>query len=174
MSSSKSLIYRAFSPSGKSYIGKTKTSLHQRRLAHERCARNPNNPEYKYKFHNALRKYENQFIWEVLQDNLSEDDVLWYEIWFIDLFDARKNGYNMTFGGENPPSAAGTTWTIERKKKLAAKRFGNKNPYKGKLSLAQRQEILKLIASGHTHSQIAKIYSIDPSTVSYIRNKKWD
>ena len=53
-----------------------------------------------YKFFYALRRYGlKKFKWEVLCENISEDDIDWYETWFIVTFDSKVNGYNSTFGG---------------------------------------------------------------------------
>jgi len=89
------LIYRAISPSGKSYIGVTK-DLKARKYEHERKARNGMRRE----FYSAIRKYGfNSFRWQVLFWTPTENLGYMMEEFFIWLFGSYKNGYNMIKGG---------------------------------------------------------------------------
>ena len=90
-------IYRHISPSGKSYIGKTKYDWQQRAGS---------DPEQAYygsvKFLNAIRKYGwGNLEHHILEDDVREDDLTIRENFWIDFYDSIHNGYN--FIGGNPP-----------------------------------------------------------------------
>lgn len=91
------VIYRAVSPSGKIYIGKTHGSLCKRRLDHERDARLGERTA----FHRALRKYgAATFEWREIARCCSPHMLDWIERSYIALFSSqRPNGYNITAGG---------------------------------------------------------------------------
>lgn len=89
-------IYRHVSPSGKSYIGKTKYTWQ---------IRAGSNPEQAYygsvKFLSAIRKYGwDNLLHEVLEDDVSEDLLTDRENHWIDFYDSIHSGYN--FIGGNP------------------------------------------------------------------------
>lgn len=93
----KYLIYKATSPSGKSYIGVT-SDLTRRKSAHKRAAEKGSN----LFFHTAIRKYGfDVFIWEVLMSDLSDVEAFTEEkrlIEELELTDKDK-GYNLQVGG---------------------------------------------------------------------------
>ena len=93
------LIYQYTSPSGKSYIGKTKEVRENRRkYEHFNDARNGS----KTSFHNALRKYGvDNFDYQVLMRGIPSDIINGLEVIFINL---RKPYYNITPGGEGVDS----------------------------------------------------------------------
>ena len=93
------LIYKATSPSGKSYIGLTTLSLNERRDTH---IRNVNNGDVTH-FYTAIKKYGiDNFIWCVIEDNVTDFEILKerekFNILKYDTF--TPNGYNMTLGGD--------------------------------------------------------------------------
>lgn len=82
------------------YIGQS-VNLKKRIREHKCAFSNPNNPDYNFPIHRALRKYgvENFTIsiLEEVEDNaLDEREVYW-----IAYYDSYKNGYNATPGGQN-------------------------------------------------------------------------
>ena len=90
-------IYKHTSPSGKSYIGKTKSTLAARLREHVAMAKFGST----YKFHAALRKYTaEQFTSTVIVSNVPHWAVNAFEKYWINYYNTYKNGYNMTEGGE--------------------------------------------------------------------------
>lgn len=96
------IIYRATSPSGKKYYGKTTRSLKKRIWEHYRRKVN-------WSFPNALRKYGiDNFKIEIIEKysfetteelnkKLSEREIYWIN---LDKTNDPKIGYNMTLGGD--------------------------------------------------------------------------
>lgn len=82
---------------GKKYVGITHNSIEQRfqeHLAKSRC-KNGN-----WKLHRALRKYGfDNFKLELLEDNISKEQIGERETYYIGLYDTLNSGYNMTLGG---------------------------------------------------------------------------
>lgn len=94
------LIYKATSPSGKIYIGKTNNFSERKRL-HKVNAFNQNAVDYPTVFHKAIRKYGFESIkWEILEENIPEELLNIKECEWIQGFNAYKKGYNQTLGGE--------------------------------------------------------------------------
>ena len=120
------IIYKYTSPSGKSYIGQTRFP-NRRKAQHKLEAKQGS----KCTFHKAIRKYgwdsfEYEVLFTVFNDNVNElQDILnEKEIYYIQLYDTFKNGYNDTpggnqYSGENHPSY-GTHLSEEHKEKLKA------------------------------------------------------
>jgi group I intron endonuclease len=116
---------------GKIYIGVTKRSLNIRLHEHITASNEP-----KFKFHQALKKYGiDNFNYEIImKDVKTKDDANKFEIYYIDLFDSYKNGYNMTQGGGNRSEFRHTD---ESKLKLRESHLGKK------LSKSQKENISK-------------------------------
>lgn len=92
----KGIIYCAISPKGKKYFGQTIQTLEKRKQRHIRDAKNGCN----YRFHQALRKYNYNFDWiivEALTENLNELEEKYIKESKSMLYDF---GYNMTHGGD--------------------------------------------------------------------------
>ncbi len=92
------IVYQAISPSGKFYIGMTKKSLEARHKEHERHSKND---KTKRIFYEALKKYQLNFSWQVLESNLAKKEAEQKEIEYITKLQAtnRKYGYNQAKGG---------------------------------------------------------------------------
>jgi predicted GIY-YIG superfamily endonuclease len=89
------IIYRAYNRKGKSYVGYTSRSLHQRRVGHYSKSTNKSN----YLFHNAIRY--GIFCWEVLEETDTLEKALSIETKWIKIYNSfMPDGYNMTLGGE--------------------------------------------------------------------------
>jgi group I intron endonuclease len=88
------IIYMATNKAtGKSYIGKTnRTRLRVRRAEHLRDAKN----RLSCAFHSALVEYgAKNFVWKVLKQCFSEEELSKMEIYYIKQFNTLKpNGYN--------------------------------------------------------------------------------
>ena len=93
------LIYKATSPSGKSYIGLTSQQLQGRAHQHYTHAKSSD----RFPFYKALRKYGKQIVWEVLESGLSSLEVAGdRERHFISQYQSNVagKGYNCTEGGD--------------------------------------------------------------------------
>jgi hypothetical protein len=60
-------------PYNEGYIGISRNTLAQRKKSHYKAAKR--NKETNNHFHNALNKYGKTVIWEVIHDDLAEDDA---------------------------------------------------------------------------------------------------
>lgn len=113
---------------GKVYIGQTKSSLNRRS---QKDGRNYQGCRH---FYNAIQKYgwEN-FVPEILADNLTSDEANTLEIYYIDKYDStnRQKGYNISFGGDNATMSEESKRIISQK---AKERYVDKtkNPMYGK------------------------------------------
>lgn len=82
----------------KIYIGQTINTLDERMIGHIYDIKHK--PNY---FHNALNKYGlNNFIWEVIDEAFSKDELDLKEIRWIKYYNSfGENGYNLTSGGSD-------------------------------------------------------------------------
>ena len=91
------IVYKATSPSGKSYIGITQQTFQTRKLEHLRRSKSGSTKA----FHNAIRKYgEENIKWEVIDKVDKWEKLEEIEMFYIQKFDTYRNGYNMTLGGD--------------------------------------------------------------------------
>ena len=112
----------------KVYIGQTKNSLKRRS---ERLGRNYIGCRY---FYNAIQKYGwDNFIPEILEDNLSKEEANRLEKYYIKKFDStnRNIGYNILSGGNNSLMPEESKEIISEKAKERYK-DKTKNPMYGK------------------------------------------
>ena len=93
------VIYKATNTiNGKVYIGQTVCDFHKRQIKHFSKA-NAEKPSMH--FHKALKKYgKDVFIWEIIEQCQSKQELDDMEFHYIKQYDSFKNGYNMTLGGE--------------------------------------------------------------------------
>lgn len=129
------LIYKAISPSGKVYIGMTKKSLAERRKEHEWHSKSNKRKKI---FHCALRKYDLNFSWEVLENGLTKKEAELREIFYIAQFNCTDIdfGYNQAKGG-----MAGDIMTEESRARWKEKMQAHWDnlEYKRKLSDSQKR-----------------------------------
>lgn len=95
------IVYLAESPSGKKYVGIT-DNFHTRKLQHLNKAKNGS----KLQFHQAIKKYEDKIIWDILDTAKDKKEACKKEIEWIAKLDTYKTGYNMTRGGQITPESA--------------------------------------------------------------------
>lgn len=84
----------------KVYIGQTIQDIEERFKQHLR----PSIMKQRgtYKIYNAMNKYgKENFYHETLEVEVPQDLLDEREIYYIDLFDSYKNGYNSTYGGNS-------------------------------------------------------------------------
>lgn len=120
---------------GKKYIGQTKFDDDRRIKEHFHIADTTDRNLYLY---NSIRKYgKENFDIEILKDNLPEEELDKWEIYYIGLYDTFEHGYNNTIGGGG---IRGYHHTEETKQKISE----NHNPdiyteeRARKISFAQR------------------------------------
>lgn len=140
-------VYCYLSPSGKRYIGQTKTSLAQR------AGPGSKNYEGCVIFWNAILKHG----WDnmtsiILADNLSKEEADELEQKYIKEFNTLdiRFGYNMKTGGHHAPPAAGGYWagkTLSEEHKLAISKAG-----KGRNHTEESKEKMRQKA-GHAQSE---------------------
>jgi len=111
------IIYCAKFPNGKKYYGKTKNSLESRIKKHYRDS-NDN-----LLFHKALIKYNDSILWSVIEqttyENLNEREIYWIE---QDKTYLRKNGYNLTKGGDGGDTFSNKKHSEKTKQKMSNSR----------------------------------------------------
>lgn len=150
----KKVVYKATSPSGKSYIGKTIRTLKHRKMMHYATANRYDTP-----FSRALRKYEKELEWVILGSFSTDAELRKAEIDFIKKYDTYNNGYNCTLGGEGHSGFKQSEETIrkraekikkaltgrklskEHKETLSTVQMGNSSKKGAKLSVASKQRI---------------------------------
>jgi group I intron endonuclease len=120
-------LYVHISPSDKRYYGITKMEVKNR--WHKGSGYKGN--QY---FYRAIEKYGwNNFIHEVLFDNLTKEEACLLEQMYIALYDTSnpRKGYNLTLGGEG---TVGRTFKMseETKRKISEAQMGEKNHRYGK------------------------------------------
>ena len=90
----KGIIYKITSPSGKVYVGQTTRSFEKRMQEHRdsksKCSA----------VRNAIDKYKDQMKYEIIEDNVPQEQLDEREIhWIKELNSLRPNGYNLKTGG---------------------------------------------------------------------------
>ena len=145
------------------YIGETGKKLNKRKYEHERDALKGSNTH----FHCALRLYgfEN-FIWRIIDEAPTKKQRKYLEKLWIKELDTRKNGYNLTDGGDGclnykftdkqrekqRQSRIGKNLSIETKNKISESLKGENNPNFGK----HRSEETKIKSSLSNKGKQAK------------------
>lgn len=89
------LIYKVTAPNNRVYIGLTSSTLELRKSCHLRNKRGT-------LFNNAINKYKENLIWEVIEDNISnQEKACEREIFWISHYNStnREKGYNLMSGG---------------------------------------------------------------------------
>ena len=95
------IIYRYWSPNGKSYIGQTCQKID------ERSGGQGQQYHASTHFFNAINKYG--WDWfknhrEILKEHLTMEEADYWETYYIEQYDAKKNGYNIQSGGGFNPA----------------------------------------------------------------------
>jgi group I intron endonuclease len=116
------IVYKATSPSGKSYIGITQQTLQTRKLEHLRRSKSGSTKA----FHNAIRKYgEENIKWEVIDKVDTWEKLEEIEMLYIQKFDTYRNGYNMTLGGDGTIGYKYSEEQVEANRKRRKEYFKN-------------------------------------------------
>ncbi len=138
------IIYKATSPSNKSYIGKTTKTLNQRINDHLKKSKYED-----YYFSRAIKKYGIlNFNWVIIESHEKEtnkeiEKVLnERETYWIKKEKTYLNGYNMTKGGDGS-SGLKRQFSDEHKRKLSLAHTGKKlsEEHKKKISQSERGRI---------------------------------
>jgi len=156
----KGFVYCAFNIiKNKIYIGYTQTKLKNRIKTHYSTAKNRN--DSKNYFHNALNFYEKEdFQWFIIFESNSLEDLKNKEKFFISFFKSnkKKNGYNLTTGGEQ------CNFNDEVKEKISKKAkernlSGSNNPFFNKTHSEETKKHLSEIRKGIVNNPNFKNHS---------------
>jgi group I intron endonuclease len=150
------------SVNSKVYIGQTWQTLNKRFDSHVRrknCI----------KLYNAIKKYgKDKFQINPILSAWTQEDADFYEIYFIKYYNSIKTGYNLKEGG------ARGKLLEESKRKISLANAGENNG-RAKLSNNDVAEIKRLIKDGELSVNIAKLFNVDHSAISDIKNGvNWD
>ena len=134
---------------GRKYVGQT-NNIKRRKNEHRSNAYNKNSPEYQLLFHKKIRQYgEDSFTFEILETIETNDieQVNKLESYWIKEKESyvEKNGYNLTFGGDN-------------------------NEHSRIYDLEKINEIKQLIKQGESYQKIQEKYGISISYISGINS----
>lgn len=150
----KGIIYKYTGPTGKVYIGQT---IHPEK----RIRAHKNSKDNSY-FHRAIQKYGfDAFKYEIIVKISSatkeelQKQLNKAEMFYIDLYDSFKNGYNMTIGGDG---CLGLICTDETRKKMAESQKGNQN-HKGKPHSAETKQKMAESHKGEKNHNYGKHFS---------------
>lgn len=143
------IIYKAINKvNGKIYIGQTIQSLNRRIQKHIRRSLGKKDNLY---FHSAIRKYNKEnFIWEIIAECNSLEELNKVEIDMIEKYNTFENGYNLTAGGNG---IAKFNHTKEAKKKMSESKKGEKNPNYNK---PPTEETKKKMSKAHEGSILSE------------------
>jgi len=130
---------------GKSYVGKTKSSIEARKNSHELVAKRGS----KLYFHSALRKYGfGAFEWTVLFEEDKERLLDRWEKFYIKRLNTLvPNGYNLSVGGGG---GVGPSFTPEMRRLIAAR---TSKQFKGKKQTPETIAKRKAAMMGHIVSE---------------------
>lgn len=132
----KYIVYKHTTPSGKVYIGITRTTLERR------CGSNGRNYSKNILFYRAIQKYGWQNIkHEILFDGLTKEQATTKEVELIAEYQSNNSlyGYNISVGGES--GNAGIIASEETRKKMSLAHIGNPSNTGKKLSEETRQKL---------------------------------
>jgi len=158
------LVYKATSPSGKTYIGITITSLKERKRLHEKDAKKGS----QLPFHAAINKYGvDEISWEIIDHATTWEKLCELEKRYIAHYNSTRDGYNVALGGEGTYGVkhddewcAGNSKrrrayfqdpTNRRKQSIANKKAHIENPHQAKQHSAfMKKRYAKADARGKT------------------------
>jgi len=132
------IVYKVTSPSGGIYIGITSQGLEKRKQDHFYEAKTHKTNR---KFHNALNKYKDKLIWEIIKTQLSKKLAQKYEEYYIKKYNTQKLGYNITSGGE---CNLGRVMTEEQKSvlsRISKKQFKDRPELRKNMSDIQKKRL---------------------------------
>jgi group I intron endonuclease len=131
----------------KSYIGQTQISLNERWKGHIY-----DSSRYHTKFCRAIKKYGvDVWIFEILEEISDVNFLNDREIYWINFFDSKKNGYNSTTGGKQR-----TSLCEESKKKISQANKGRTAWNKGKKGSIPWNKGKKMT---YTHPMLGKTHT---------------
>lgn len=137
---------------GKIYIGQTKYDLKSRKREHINEAKRGGG----FYFHKALKKYDYNFTWSILEENIKLEYVDEREKYYIELYDTfnSNNGYNLTSGGD---FCFKVKYTKEELDYIISERY----------SLNGQKRILESF-NKEFNREVRNVYSIDKIIKKYI------
>lgn len=150
------------------YIGKDMEIHYNKRLREHQNLLKKNKHYNKY-LQRSYNKYHNIKYNKLIEfQNISKENLSKCEMFYIDLFDTYKAGYNLTKGGEG---GNGLIISKEERINRSNRTTGERNP-QSKLTNKQFYEIVIMLKEGKTNKEIAEKYNLHDRYVSLIRHKK--
>lgn len=163
------VVYKVTSKTtGKVYVGQTSLTLQERKHKHEYDAQRQDRKTVK--FHNALMKYGfDDFVWEVLQECQNQDELDYYESYYIEKFNCldRDTGLNLKSGGK-----LGGCYSEESKHNMG---LATKKKWENFECAAKMLEGLR--KGTETVKELAKNYYVEqecPTCHKVFRSKPWE
>ena len=150
-------IYKLTSPSGKSYIGKTKRPLSKRIIDHKSDAKT----RCRYCINKTIKKYgfEN-FDVEILYQGTHMINENSAEQYFIRYYNSKVPfGYNLTDGGEGGKGNKywlNKSFTNAHKKKISDSIRGSKNPFYGRKHSEETKMKMRRTMSEETKKKLSE------------------
>lgn len=135
------------------YIGQTKYKAIDRYNAHMNTYKNTH-------FYNSIHKYgKNNFVLDILEDNVDEKDLDQLEIYYIQKYDSFYHGYNETLGGAGIKSYKHTQTDRQKMSQKVKQAYAD-----GKINSKERSKKIsdanknkpKSIEHRHKLSEVAK------------------
>lgn len=164
----------------KVYIGQTMQSVENRFKQHSK----PSTIKKRgtYKLYNAFKKYGiNNFYFEILEEEISKNELNSKEIYYIEKYNSYKLGYNSTNGGESKAICKITDIELLKEMFFSGKKYEEianffkvskvtvqrtLHSLKIKRNLILTKEYLLKNKDIKTNKQIAKEFNISPASVS--------
>lgn len=150
------------------YIGQTKNSLEQRAQLNGK-----NYCECPY-FWNAIQKYGwDNFVPEILKDNLTRDEANYWEEYYIEKYDStnREVGYNLKKGGNNTEMPNESKDIISQKAKERY-RDKTKNPMFGKKHSEESLKKMSEVKVGNKNPMFGRHLSQETKDKTYETKRK--
>lgn len=126
------IVYKVISPSNKIYIGITCETLESRISKHRYSA---HKKAYDSKFMRAINKYGVENLeWTVIESELTYENAVKKEKYYIKKYDTYKTGYNSTHGGEGAFGLKRKRSVVEKQTELLRNTYWNNEEWKLKKS----------------------------------------
>lgn len=149
------------------YIGKDfRIDLNKRLKAHLNLLNKK--IHYNRYMQNMFNKYKS-YNYEILEcGNFSKEELSKLEVKYIQEFNSFNSGFNLTTGGD------GGSGHVKSKKslQLLSTRMKESNNPMSKIDYSIFLEIVEMLKSGYTNSEIGEIFSLHSRYISLIRYKK--
>ena len=170
----KHYIYKLTSPSGKTYIGRSK-NFNSRLTRHLFTA----NSGYQHPLYDSIRKHNwNNFKKEIIAEVIGYDVACKTELFYINLFDTVNSGLNLQYntkdGGDVWEGRKDTPQYHAFVDKMRQLNFNGQNPTRGKHHSDEAKAKQKAAAVGrYSLDWFIQRHGIEEGTVKYEERRLW-